>query len=259
MFKEACEILAKQVRPIFVATRHGAQPARFAVGASVMVNDDGWTLTAGHVVRAALQALEAQREYDGLSKREQRRRIGERPDTVTRAGVRWGSWDDPSVTGQFLLHGAADLALFQLSGFVTPRGYREPVFRADAAPGESVCRVGYALLDDISSTSEGDSLHLDQSPPLFVNDGIVSRFVTRSDHQHIEVTSPGLLGQSGGPIADRHAHICGIQVCTRHYRLGFGGESATHHVGQAVNGNVVCKFLRDHNVDHKTKEPGGEG
>ena len=124
------------------------------------------------------------------------------------------------------------------------------MFRDDIAPGESVCRVGYSLLEDISMEFEGNDVRLDQRPPLFVNDGIVARYAIWSGDKHIEVTSPGLLGQSGGPLADREANVCGIQVRTRHYRLGFGGDDASYHVGQAVNADVVCKFLEEHNVDY---------
>ena len=194
MFKEACEILGKQVRPIFVATRQGERPPRYAVGAAVMVNSAGWMLTAGHVVRAALQALAAQKEFDGLSRREQRKRIKQNPETITRAGVRWGAWDEPSVTGEILLHTTADLALFRLSGVVSPDGYEPPVFRADGKPGESVCRVGYALLDDIVATSDGDLLRLEQWPPLFVNDGIVARYFTVSGISHIRGYFAGSAG-----------------------------------------------------------------
>lgn len=251
MFKEACELLAKQVRPIFVVTRHGDRPPRFAVGASVVINDHGWTLTAAHVVRAAMEALEAQREFDGLPLREQRAIIDGTEPTVTRAGVRWGSWDNPPTPATFALHATADLALFQLADLRLPDGYRRPVFRSDVAPGESVCRVGYSLLDDVSATFQGDEVRLDQRPPLFVNDGIVTRYVDYSGNRHVEVSSPGLLGQSGGPLADREARVCGIQVRTRHYRLGFGGEDASYHVGQAVNADVVRRFLDDHNVDYE--------
>ena len=251
MFKEACDLLAKQVRPIFLVTRHGDRPPQLAIGASVMINDHGWTLTAAHVVRAASQALDAQREFDGLPSGEQRKKLESEEPTVTRAGVRWGSWDEPPPPRDVRLHKTADLALFRLTGFQLPDGYRPPVFRDDIAPGESVCRVGYSLLDDISVAFDDGELRLDQRPPLFVNDGVVSRYAVYSGNRHIEVTSPGLLGQSGGPLADKEAHVCGIQVRTRHYRLGFGGDDASYHVGQAVNADVVCKFLDDNNVDYQ--------
>ena len=212
-------------------------------------------MTAAHVVQAALQALEAYRQFGSLSKHAQRKQVEEFPDTtITHAGVRWGSWDNPSVEGELIRHPTADLALFRLSGFRNPAGFEPPVFREDIAPGESVCRVGYALLDDISASFRGNSLHLDQVPPLFVNEGIVSRYVDHSSNRHIEVTSPGLLGQSGGPVADTKARVCGIQVRTRHYRLGFGGDSATHHVGQALSAGVVCEFLRRQGVDHQVEK-----
>ncbi len=249
MFKAACETLAKQVRPIVVATKHGPRPPQLAVGASVMVNGDGWILTAAHIVRAAVQALAAYREFDGLSNHDQRKRLKQSPDTtITHAGVQWGTWDSPTVTGEFILHGTADLALFRLAEFRNPDGYQPPEFRVDVAPGESLCRVGYALLDDISVALEGDSFTIDQAPPLFVNDGIVSRYALDSGVDHIEITSPGLIGQSGGPVADAQARVCGLQVRTRHYRLGFGTERSMHHIGQAVNASVVCDFLRSNNI-----------
>ena len=227
-----------------------------------MINSDGWTLTAAHVVRAAAQALDAYRAYVRLSSREQSAQLEKDPDTtITHAGVLWGSWDNPTVDGNFILHATADLALFRLKGFRLPDGYRPPEFRSDVAPGESLCRVGYALLDDISATFEDDSFALDQSPPLFVNDGTVSRFVSYgvsdSENDHIELTSPGLLGQSGGPVADTQARVCGVQVRTRHYRLGFGSDNARHHAGHAVNASIVCDFLRSHHVSFKIAEHSG--
>lgn len=249
MFKAACQELAKQVRPIVVVTKHGSRPPQFAVGASVMVNEKGWILTAAHVVRAALQALVAYREFGRLSEHDQQERLKQHPETtITHAGVQWGTWDNPTVAGEILFHKSADLALVRLTGFRNPSGYRPPIFRIDAAPGESLCRVGYALLDDISVSFEGDSFTLDQAPPLFVNEGIVSRYASDSGVDHIEMTSPGLVGQSGGPVADTQARVCGVQVRTRHYRLGFGVESAMHHVGQAVHASVVCDFLRSNSI-----------
>ena len=115
MFKEACDVLAKQVRPIFLVTRHGDRPPQLAVGASVMVNDHGWTVTAAHVVQAVSQALEAQRQFDRLSSREQRKRMESSDPSVTRAGVCWGSWDNPPTPRKFMMHATADLALFQLA------------------------------------------------------------------------------------------------------------------------------------------------
>ena len=219
-----------------------------------MVNHDGWTLTAAHVVRSALQALKAYNEYTCLNEEEQRRRLKQSPDTtITHAGALWGTWDNAKVTGEFILHETADIALFRLAGFRNPRGYRPPEFRTNVVPGESLCRVGYALLDDIPVTLKGDSFGLGQAPPLFVNEGIVSRFVSEdgagSGRDLIEVSSPGLIGQSGGPVADTSARVCGIQVRTRHYRLGFGTEGTKFHIGQAVNASVICDFLRSHNVE----------
>jgi hypothetical protein len=68
----------------------------------------------------------------------------------------------------------------------------------------------------------------------------------------IETSSPGLRGQSGGPIIDPQGSIWGIQSNTASYPLGFdppvpGRPGVTHHqflnVGRGVHPDTIFGFL----------------
>lgn len=77
------------------------------------------------------------------------------------------------------------------------------------------------------------------------------------------MSTPGLRGQSGGPLFDPDGYIYGMQSSTRHLHLGFDLEnfeipngSSTKkitntpflHVGQCIHVDVIRDFLRDYNI-----------
>ena len=103
--------------------------------------------------------------------------------------------------------------------------------------------------------------------PFFPNDGIFTRVVdvaidpTTSNVppppfplRFIETSSPGLRGQSGGPVFDCKGTVWGIQSRTIHYPLGFsppvpGGkphekEHQFLNVGWAVHVETIVGALR---------------
>jgi hypothetical protein len=116
-------------------------------------------------------------------------------------------------------------------------------------------------LDDIEWTSGGN-----QNSPIFPIDGIVTRFVADQGVgvTGIEMSTPGLRGQSGGPLFDKEGRIYGMQFATRHLHLGFDMKDheivmdgkkvkiANHpflHVGICVHLDSIKEFLRQHNIN----------
>ena len=91
--------------------------------------------------------------------------------------------------------------------------------------GEFLCRVGFPFTKKIPTTwtKEGGFNLTDPFPvPGFVNEAMVSRFFRLpGGGEWIETSSPGLKGQSGGPLIDTAGFVCGIQANTGHYDLGF--------------------------------------
>jgi len=78
---------------------------------------------------------------------------------------------------------------------------------------------------------------------FFPNEGIHTRNVLMGkstdggfEKLYVETSSPGIKGQSGGPIFDKNGYIAGMQVFTAHYPLDFR-PSVTNSKGETVEEN----------------------
>ncbi len=76
----------------------------------------------------------------------------------------------------------------------------------------------------------------------------------------VETSSPGLRGQSGGPIFDVNGHICALQSRTVHHQLGFspvvkvGHREVNEHqflnVGIGTHVEEITAFLDKHKISY---------
>jgi hypothetical protein len=79
----------------------------------------------------------------------------------------------------------------------------------------------------------------------------------------MELSTPGLRGQSGGPLFDSEGKIFGMQSRTKHLHLGFDIEEkdiiahgkakkvndyAFIHLGECIHVSVIKEFLGQHHV-----------
>lgn len=74
----------------------------------------------------------------------------------------------------------------------------------------------------------------------------------------LETSSPGLRGQSGGPIFDSKGTIWAVQSQTMHLQLGFSPkiqkngheveENQFLNVGLGIHPELIVAFLRDNNI-----------
>jgi hypothetical protein len=108
-----------------------------------------------------------------------------------------------------------------------------PVFKnpsGDPRLGSSLCRLGFPFHSLTARFVEAtNSFTIDNfsPPPMFPNDGIHTRMAIATDQsgtpvaKFIETSTPGLRGQSGGPLFDVAGQVWGIQSKTAHLELGF--------------------------------------
>ena len=82
-----------------------------------------------------------------------------------------------------------------------------------------------------------------------------------------EMSTPGLRGQSGGPVFDSEGVIWGMQSATNHLDLNFDvdqevfrnglkkrvRDSAFLHVGHCVHVDVLKDFMNEHKVQFTEK------
>ncbi len=173
------------------------------------------------------------------------------------------------------MHPTLDLAVLEFKGFTKIFYSAHARFLKDSSSikqGMSLCRIGYPfpefnnfrhnpVTDDIEWTNTGNP-----NSPSFPMDGIVTRFVANNlgdGVSGIEMSTPGLRGQSGGPLFDRNGIVYGMQFATNHLHLGFDlhgheiinngkREKVTNnpflHVGLCVHADKIKTFLREKNI-----------
>lgn len=292
MFKDACDLARQFTRPVVISTRLNDGKCSSGIGSFVVINRDGWALTAWHIVEEAEKAsaaattfagLEAQRtairDNANLTHNERTRQLRTirraTPTDITNAST-WWSWDGVTVADIIGIP-AVDLALFRIVNFNPAWIATYPIFKrpnqTTDAVGRSLCRIGFpfhSITPTFDAARRGFVLPPGSIPiPFFPNDGIFTRtveFVPDPPLQpappfrlrFIETSTPGLRGQSGGPLFDAAGCIWGIQSRTMHLPLGFspevpGGRAGEKehqflNVGWSVHVETIVGALGDRGV-----------
>ena len=254
MFRRACKDLLSTVLPAVIAWRLRRGKVDCGVGAGMFVNPDGWFITAGHIL-SRIPTLDNQVKINNSPKRK-----GRRGNEVTEYAFLLGHNSGMGIKAQ--VNASIDLGIARLEGVKPPPNYVFPKFRVrDVEQGELLCRAGFPFVEDRRPkwSASKKKFEFDQFFPLpmFVNEALVSRFANvevggRNVGTWIETSSPGLRGQSGGPLVDIDGYICGIQVNTEHYPLGFRGKARNQflHVGRAIHSKTVRDELDKRNIDY---------
>ena len=272
MFSKAVSVAAGFTRPLVISSRTAQGVCSSAIGAYVVLNRDGWILTAGHlldIVQKHQESARRHRDYQGNVVEFRRggaadkrlRRPAASP--VRNHSVWWG------VDGARLVEAgtmpAADLAFGRLEPFDPGAVARFPALKDPArgyAPGTSLCKLGFPLhrIEPIyDEKAKTFTLPPGSVPlPMLPLEGMFTRVVnTRAPGSgdgdpspFIETSTPSLIGQMGGPVFDAGAVVWGIQSHTRHHATGFqprapGGQVAHQflNTGLAVHASVIRKCL----------------
>lgn len=172
-------------------------------------------------------------------------------------------------------HPTLDLAIMEFKGFNKILYTSHASFIRDSSKikqGTYLCRTGFPFpefsnfqyndrTDDIEWTNTGNP-----NSPSFPIDGIVTRFIgdpKAGGIIGIEMSTPGLRGQSGGPLFDTNGTVYGMQYATNHLHLGFdikekevihdGKKSKISnypflHVGLCVHVDRIKEFLTQHKI-----------
>ena len=80
----------------------------------------------------------------------------------------------------------------------------------------------------------------------------------RYDIKFLETSSPGLKGQSGGPILDANGTVWGVQSRTDNYQYGFIArterngmeveEDQSINLGVGIHPELIVSFLTDNGI-----------
>ena len=148
-----------------------------------------------------------------------------------------------------------------------------PVFaRKLPMQGQSVCKLGFAFPEysffEYSHEKENIVMKKEivASFPLFPMDGIVTRHISNNNEIIMfETSTPGLRGQSGGPVFSPEGTVYGMQAMTKQLDLNFDIETEVKrgiekkeitftpfiNLGLAVTSEKICEFLNKNNIEHE--------
>jgi hypothetical protein len=289
MFVDAIENVDQFTRPIhFIFRYYTGSDIVPGTGTLFFVNDDGFGVTCKHVAKQILYANSIYENY--LKFRSELRPFEKDPGFETQRQFLESKYKITAekpirVLFNFIqcvstykglvihLHPSQDLAIIQFREFDVTQYQGYARFLKDSKmirKGRYLCRLGYPFPEftnyrynkntgDIEWIKEGKS-----KTPSFPIDGIITRHIGEaSEVTGIEMSTPGLLGQSGGPLFDRDGVIYGMQSATRHLHLGFDQVnkeviSNGHrkrvsnypflNVGQCVHVDVIKQFLREKKI-----------
>ncbi len=289
MFENAIEELSKFTRPMHTIIRSYSGLISPASASFFFVNGQGVAITCKHVAQFILNADQINKNYQHFKQDLQKiPKDGKYKSALKGLELKYHYSPEASVQMKhnFMncfdtineivchIHPTLDLAILVFKGFNAIHYASNAKFLKNSnhiKQGKSLCRLGFpfpefsnfrhnASTDDIEWTSDGI-----QNSPIFPIDGIVTRFVADPEKgvNGIELSTPGLRGQSGGPLFDKEGRIYGMQFATRHLHLGFDMKDheimmdgskmkiANHpflHVGICVHVDSIKEFLRQHEI-----------
>lgn len=264
MFAKAVARARQFTSPVIISSVTAGGQCQAGVGSFIHVNDEGWILTAAHIVQvyndysasrvqlqqheAAIAAINADSSLKDKEKGKRLRALGRPKAEWIRAFSLWWGKDGRQLRDIKVIP-EADLAIGRLDPFdpADVAGYpdfKDPSKGIDS--GTSLCRLGFPF-HDVTPTYVNGAFQLPPQTfpiPLFPNEGILTRLVLAGKHPQgydlgfLETSNPGLRGQSGGPIFDREGTVWAVQSQTRHLPLGFSPP-----VPGARNGEVEHQFM----------------
>lgn len=289
MFTESIEIAAGFTRAIHsIGRNYGSSIVQPGTATLFFINNDGWAFTCGHVADqlSAGEALRLKSEAFGKEfsdrlgtqkekklLRELEKKYGYSKNTIFELHNRFVSCVEGSLNLEIFKHSKVDAALIKFKDYNKLLCDFFPVFPSDTSglqPGKFLCRLGFPFpeftnfrydenADKIVWTDTGRPI-----TPRFPIEGMMTRGLLNADGNvfGFEMSTPGLRGQSGGPVFDAEGKIWGMQFATKHLDLNFDidqevlrqgmkkrvANNAFLHVGGCIHVDILKSFMKDNSV-----------
>jgi hypothetical protein len=291
VFRRAFEIVGVYTRPVIISRKTVDGKCASSIGAYIIVNDEGWILTAFHIIKMLVDLVtESQTVKDIIARRSvvicdttmtrkaKNKALGQlpkpKPEATTDVSAWWGADGINLIDPQHGIEGV-DLTVTKI-GPIPPNWVSDyPVFKDPSKgilPGVSLARLGYPF-QPLNPTWDAAQNRFNLAlsaphPPVFLNEGVLSRMIDLQFPNQppspfplcwIETSSPGLKGQSGGPIFDVEGTVWGIQSNTYPYPLGFDPDDPNSkgkklhqflNVGRGVHPITIVELLKSQGVKH---------
>jgi hypothetical protein len=290
MFIDAIESVGGFTRPIQTIMRTYAGKQVVPGAATIFfVNDSGYAITCKHVAELLLSAERINENFFHFRNERNTSQSSPKfnkllkglelkykmlPETIIQVKNNFVDCVDQMSGFTVHMHPDLDLAILKFNDYknLLHQGFARFKKNGDEIKqGKFLCRLGFPFpefsnytfnqnLDDLEWTQTGSNL-----TPRFPLEGMVTRFLVEQKLgiYGIEMSTPGLRGQSGGPLFDEKGIVYGMQYSTKHLHLGFDLEDkeivinnqikkvsdySFIHLGQCIHVNAIKQFLNQHQV-----------
>jgi hypothetical protein len=292
VFKTAIEKVGGFTRALhFISNIYGSKEILPGAATLFFVNEDGVAITCRHVSSLMRQVGEISKKYESfLEEKKELNKSASYNKKIKELKEKY-DYDKPEVDCQLLYqlvdcvdhmttldileHPTADLAILKLKGFTNKLYTGYAVFAKSSSelqPGLFLCRLGYPFpeFSNFVYNETEETISWSSQPTRAVRfpiEGMVTRHIGSPEGKisGIELSTPGLRGQSGGPLFDQQGLIYGMQSMTNHLHLGFdmknreiisGGKKLKItnqpflHVGHCVHVDLIKEFLNANGVKY---------
>jgi len=274
---------SQYTQPVFIVNRFYDGTLEGNPSTCVVVNKDGWIITVAHLWNSHFAFEQHKKEIANYSKQvqfikgnqtlsknkksKQLKRLKVNPRWITHHAM---SWTKKSVQLKDLrVLPEGDLAIGRLDPFEPEWISTYPIFKNPDTLniGTSLCKLGYPFQNIKVTFNEQSGFEIETKfLPQFPIEGIYTRNILRGksangkyDIKLLETSSPGLRGQSGGPIFDTNGTVWAIQSMTATIPLGFKGkvkrkegvedeEYQFINVGAGVHPELIFAFMKDSGI-----------
>lgn len=270
MFVEAIEKAAQFTFPLIISNRHQDGTVSSSLGSFVIINEEGWFITAAHIVQQTHTHQTHLNEYNDYVKGNS---MVINPKWILNHSLWFGA--DHHRVNQFQVMPDNDLAIGKIENYNPEFTKKYPRFiHPDLIKvGKSLCKLGFPFYD-IQATFTNNTFQYNPNLfpiPRFPYEGMLTRIISGGKKMPespeilwLETSSPGLRGQSGGPIFDTNGTIWALQSMTRHVPLGFSPtinkngvnieENQFINLGWGVHVKVILELLDKNNVKYYLDE-----
>ena len=279
MFINAIKTNKEYTRPLYGGIKLlGSDNIISSISTYIVVNDEGWILTCKHVAEQIINSENLKdlfTEYKTIQNEKELQRFKQKygitnDDIISQINIFVNTFEGGHIS-KIILSKDLDIALIKWEDFENISVTEYPKF-SNITPeiGQSVCKLGFAFIEDdyfyYDSTSKEIKKYKGKDVPFFPLDGIVTRHVNVSDKENamFETSTPGIRGQSGGPIFDESGTILGMQSATRHLDLMFDingtckrglnieevHEKQFINLGIAISSKELTAFMDANNVKY---------
>lgn len=287
MYKKSIKNNSKYLVPFVEGIKYyGSNEIEHALGTMIILNDDGDILTCKHIAQEFIINDQLAASYPKLlndlknckndkEKEELEKKYNITKSTAVLTNINLPFKIDRDINIEIKLHSYLDLAIIRFKG-IKVKFDNYPVFAKNIPEqGQSVCKLGFAFPEysyfEYSDEKENIVLKKEKVDnfPLFPMDGIVTRIVMdeRNEKSMFETSTPGIRGQSGGPIFSPEGIIYGIQSFTKQLDLNFDidmnvkrgimEKKVTYtpfiNLGVGVTSVEIIKFLDENGIKYESR------